>query len=505
MTPLAPLSGAKLAITTVALALATFMQVLDTTIVVVAIPTVAGNLGVSADQGTWIVTSFAVSNGISVPLTGWLMQRYGVVKTFVSAVLLFTVASFLCGISWSLESLVAFRVLQGAVSGPMIPGSQALLLSIFPPTRRGHALAIWSMTTLFAPIAGPILGGYISDTYAWQWIFLINLPVGVICAFFSWRGLAGRETPTRKIPVDKVGLALLVIWVGSLQVMLDTGKDADWFSSPQIVILALVSGITFLVWLIWEVTDDHPIVDLSLFANRNFALGTLALCLVYAVFFGNIIILPLWLQTQMAYTASWSGLVVAPSGMVAVFLTATLVRAISGIDARWTASIAIIAFAVSFSMRADLTPDASFDALILPMLVQGIAMSLFFVALVTIALRDIPPARMPVASGLSNFTRITAGSFAASLTTTLWDRREALHQSRLAETVSVFDPTLVQAMTGPSATVSGATPAQGLALWTHELVAQAYAMASIDYFWLSSWVVLVMIPVIWLARSTRNG
>ena len=210
MTPPPPLTGATLAITAIALALGTFMQVLDTTIVVVAIPTIAGNLGVSADQGTWVVTSFAVSNGVSVPLTGWLMQRYGVVKTFVASVLLFTVASFLCGISWSLDSLVFFRILQGAVSGPMIPGSQALLLSIFPANRKGSALALWSMTTLVAPIAGPVLGGYISDTYAWPWIFLINLPVGVLCAVLSWRGLTGRETPTRKIPVDKVGLALTV-------------------------------------------------------------------------------------------------------------------------------------------------------------------------------------------------------------------------------------------------------------------------------------------------------
>jgi DHA2 family multidrug resistance protein len=503
MTPHPPLTGASLAISSIALALATFMQVLDTTIVVVAIPTIAGNLGVSADQGTWVVTSFAISNGVSVPLTGWLMQRYGVVRTFVASVLLFTFASFLCGISWSLTSLVVFRVLQGAVSGPMIPGSQALLMSIFPADRRASALAIWSMTTLVAPITGPILGGYISDTYAWPWIFFINIPVGLLCAFLSWRGLAQRETPTRKIPVDRTGLALLVVWVGALQVMLDTGKDADWFASPSIVILALVAGIGFLVWLIWENTDQHPIVDLSLFANRNFALGTLALCLGYAVFFGNIVILPLWLQTQMNYTATWSGLVVAPSGFVAVVVTATLARHTSKMDARLIGSFAFVAFGCSYFMRAGLTPDASFGALVMPMLVQGIAMSLFFVSMITLSLHGVPPARVPLASGLSNFCRITAGSFSASITTTLWDRREALHQSRLTEGMSPYDQVLVQ--TSASLHSAGLNLPEGLAVITRALVSQAYAMASLDFFWLSAWLSLALIPVVWLARrATAN-
>jgi DHA2 family multidrug resistance protein len=196
--PGAPSIGLPMGIVATALALGTFMQVLDTTIANVSIPTIAGNLGVSPDQGTWVITSFAVANGISVPLTGWLMQRFGVVRTFVVSVLLFTLASFLCGIAWSLPSLIGFRILQGAVSGPMIPGSQALLLALFPPHKKGMALAVWSMTTLVAPICGPILGGFISDNYAWPWIFLINVPVGLFCAFVCWQGMKHRETPTRK-------------------------------------------------------------------------------------------------------------------------------------------------------------------------------------------------------------------------------------------------------------------------------------------------------------------
>src|SRR6267154_5085499 len=281
------LLGSRKAITAVALALGTFMQVLDTSIANVSIPTIAGNLGVSSDQGTWVITSFAVANGVSVPLTGWLMQRFGVVRTFVVSVVLFTLASLLCGLAWSLPSLIAFRVLQGGVSGPMIPGSQALLINVFGPAKRNAALAIWSLTTLIAPIAGPLLGGYISDNYVWPWIFLINVPVGVFCALLCWNNLISHETPTRKLPIDRVGLMLLFLWVGALQIMVDKGKDLDWFHSAFIVTLLGLTVIAFAAWLIWETTEEHPIVDLSLFKSRSFTLGAIALCLVYGVFFGN--------------------------------------------------------------------------------------------------------------------------------------------------------------------------------------------------------------------------
>ncbi|RZM23476.1 MAG: DHA2 family efflux MFS transporter permease subunit, partial [Sphingomonas sp.] len=306
-----PLQGGKLALVAFALALGTFMQVLDGTIANVSLPTIAGNLGVSSDNSTWIVTAFAVANGVAVPLTGWLMGRFGVVRTFCTSVFLFTIASFLCGIAWNLPSLIGFRILQGAVSGPMIPGSQALLIAIFPPDKRGTALGIWSITTLVAPIMGPILGGYISDNYHWSWIFLINVPFGLFCAATCWKGLKSRETPTRKLPIDQVGLVALVIWVGALQIVLDLGKNDDWFASERIVIATVVAAIGFVFWLIWELTDANPAVNLSLFKSRNFAIGTIAFCLGYAVFFANTLLLPLWLQTQLGYTATWAGLVAA--------------------------------------------------------------------------------------------------------------------------------------------------------------------------------------------------
>lgn len=499
-----PLGGLTLAITSVALALGTFMQVLDSTIANVSLPTIAGNLGVSSDNSTWVITSFAVANGVAVPLTGWLMGRFGVVRTFVASVALFTAASFLCGIAWSLGSLIAFRVLQGAVSGPMIPGSQALLISIFPPDRRGTALGIWSMTTLVAPVAGPILGGWICDNYHWSWIFLINLPIGIACAIVSRANLAARETPTRRLPIDGVGMALLATWVGALQIMLDLGKDEDWFNSQLIVIMAIIAGIGFLAWLIWETTDRNPAVDLSLFRNRNFALGTLAFCLGYALFFANVLILPLWLQTQLGYTATWAGLVAAPSGAVAVLLAPFVARVGGKIDARWQAAVAFAAFGVSYFMRAGFTAEATFFDFALPLAIQGIAMSVFFVAMITIQLDGVAPERIPAASGISNFARITGGSFAASIITTAWDRREALHQARLVDVVGPGHVAFDKAAAGLQHL--GASNLQAYAAITRQLTGQAYLLAATDLFWVCGWLSFAIIGVLFLTRRPKpNG
>ncbi len=497
------LTGPRLGLVAFALALGTFMMVLDTTIANVSLPTIAGNLGVSSDNSTWIVTFFAVANGISVPLTGWLMRRFGVVRTFCTSLALFTLASFLCGIAWSLPSLIAFRILQGAVSGPMMPGSQALLISVFPPDKRATALGIWSMTTLVAPIMGPILGGYISDNYHWSWIFLINVPFGIFTVAVCWTNLKTRETPTAKVPIDTIGLGLLVLWVGALQIMLDLGKNADWFNDDLILILAIVAAISFAAWLIWELTEANPIVDLSLFANRNFAIGNIAFCLGYAVFFANILLLPLWLQTQLGYTATWAGLVAAPSGAVAVLLTPLVARLAGKIDARILATVAFVGFAISYWMRSGYTTNASFYDFMLPLLVQGVAMATFFLAMLTISLDRIPPERLPSATGMSNFCRIVAGAFAASMITTAWDRREALHQARLSEAVGDNTP---YRMAADGLMRLGMDSTQAAAAITRQLVGQAYLLASTDLFRLSSYLCAVLVVVVWFCRRpTASG
>jgi DHA2 family multidrug resistance protein len=498
------LGGMALGLTAFALALGTFMQVLDGAIANVSLPTIAGNLGASTDDATWVITAFAAANGITVPLTGWLMGRFGVVRTFVVSLTLFTITSFLCGIATSLPMLVGFRLLQGGVSGPMIPGSQALLIAIFPPQKRALALGVWSVTALVGPVAGPILGGYISDNYHWGLIFLINVPVGLFSGLVTWRVLRSRETPTRKLPIDTVGLILLAIWVGGLQVVLDLGKNDDWFNSGTIVILTVIAAIAFAAWLIWELTDAHPAVDLSLLRNRNFALGTAAFSLGYALFFANNLLLPVWLQQQLGYTATWAGLVSAPSGAVAVVLTPFLTRFGVRLDARWLATLAFAAFGASYFMRAGYTTYSDFTHFTLPLLVQGVAMSAFFMSMLTISLHGVAPERVPSATGISNFARITGGSFAASIFTTAWDRRESLHQTRLADASSPFSPVFVQA--GQSLGRGGLVAHQATGAVAKQMVGQAYLLSSIELFWICGWLSFAMIGLVWLSsRPTGHG
>jgi MFS transporter, DHA2 family, multidrug resistance protein len=499
---LAPLKGSQLALGTVALSLATFMNVLDTSIANVSIPAISGDLGVSPDQGTWVITSFGVANAISLPLTGWLTRRFGQVKLFTSSVVLFVIASFLCGLAPSLSALILFRVLQGAVAGPMIPLSQSLLLASYPKDRAGVALAMWAMTTLVAPVAGPLLGGWITDNISWPWIFYINVPVGVAAALVTWGIYHKRETPTAKVPVDSVGLGLLVIWVGAMQVLLDKGKDLDWFNSWQIVTLACVAVVAFAVFLIWELTEEHPIVDLHLFGIRNFWVATLALLCAYGLFFGNVVLLPLWLQQYMGYTATLAGLVLAPVGLLAMLFTPFVGRYGDRVDARILVTISFAIFALVLFMRARFNTDATIVTLLIPTLIQGAAMAAFFIPLMSLTLSGLPPERIPAASGLSNFARITAGSFGTSITTTLWDRRATLHHAQLVERLTPSDPAAAQ--TFANLHTSGFADQQSYALLNRLVDGQAFMLSADDIFYVSGIIFIALIGLVWLARPLRS-
>jgi MFS transporter, DHA2 family, multidrug resistance protein len=500
-TTLGGIAATDRTIAAVAVALGTFMQVLDTTIANVSIPTIAGDLGVSADQGTWVITSFAVSNGIAVPLTGWFMARFGLVRTYVTALAMFTIASFLCGIAWSLPALIVFRVFQGFFSGPLVPGSQALLLNIFPPQKRSVALALWSITTLVAPIVGPILGGYISDNYSWPWIFLINLPIGILSASLCWVYLGKRDVAPKKIPIDTIGISLLIVWVGALQILLDKGKDADWFNSPEIAVLALVAFIGFGVFMLWEFYEKHPIIDLSVLKSRNFVLGMTVNSLGYALFFANLLLFPLWLQTNLSYTATWAGFVAMPSGIVAVALTPLVGKMLAKTDARYFAAMSLICFGASFFMRANLTTQASLIDFVMPALVQGAGMAMFFMSTVTIMLYGIDHNKIPQASGLSNFVRITAGSFAASVVTTFWENHAVFHQSRLVERTDIGNPLMAQAL--QSLHQAGLSMSQSLGLLARTIQIEAYAKSAFDFYWISGWLAFALLILLFFAYPTK--
>ena len=498
-----PLQGAERALGTLVLSLATFMTVLDTSIANVSIPAISGDLGVSPNQGTWVITSFAVANAIAVPLTGWLTQRFGQVRLFTASILLFVLASWLCGLAPNIESLIAFRVLQGAVAGPLIPLSQTLLLASYPPAMAGIAMALWAMTTLVAPVVGPLLGGWITDNVSWPWIFYINVPVGLLSATLTWSIYRTRDPGPRKVPFDAVGLLLVVLWIGAFQIMIDKGKELDWFGSTQIVALAIVAAVGFLYFLAWELTEKHPIVNLRLFARRNFLVGTVALSVGYGLFFGNVVLLPLWLQQWMGYTATWSGLVLAPVGLLAIVLSPWVGKNVSRLDPRKLATVAFLGFALVLWMRSNFNTNATVWVILIPTLLQGAAMAFFFIPLQAIVFTGLTPEQLPSASGMSNFVRITAGAFGTSIFTTLWDSRASLHHAQLTESLHRGNEAAMQALSRLG--TAGLSPEQAQAALNRMVDQQAYTMAATDLFYLSAILFLGLISLVWLAQPRAGA
>jgi DHA2 family multidrug resistance protein len=501
--PHPPLEGAARIWGTVALSAATFMNVLDTSIANVSLPAIAGDLGVSPNQGTWVITSFAVANAIAVPLTGWLSQRFGQVRLFTASVILFVIASWLCGLAPNMTTLIAFRILQGFVAGPMIPLSQSLLLSSYPKVLAGTAMAMWAMTTLVAPVLGPLLGGWITDNISWPWIFYINIPVGLMSASAAWMLYRKRETPTKQLPIDSVGLTLLVIWVGALQIMLDKGKELDWFHSAEVIALGVVALVGFAFFVAWELTEKHPVVDLTLFKRRNFWAGTVAISVGYGLFFGNVVLLPLWLQQFMGYTSTQAGFILAPVGLMAIVLSPWVGKNVSKIDPRRFATFAFLVFGLVLWMRSNFNTQADEATIMVPTIIQGVAMAFFFIPLMTITLSGLTPDRIPAASGLSNFVRITAGAFGTSIATTVWENRAALHHAQLSESVNLGSQATNNAMTGLAA--AGLTPDQALAQVNRLLDQQAFMLAANDVFYVSALLFLLLIPLVWMARPQMGG
>ncbi|TKC87696.1 DHA2 family efflux MFS transporter permease subunit [Trinickia terrae] len=499
-----PLTGFKFALGTFAVALATFMNVLDSSIANVAIPTLSGNLGVSIDEGTWVITLFAAANAVSIPLTGWLTQRVGQVKLFIAAILLFVVSSAACGLAPNLPVLLIARIVQGAVAGPLTPLSQALLLSSFPRHKSSSALALWAMTATVGPIAGPALGGWITDNYSWSWIFYINVPVGLFAAGVTWVLYRDRETPARKLPIDKVGLISLVAWVATLQIMLDKGKDLDWFNSPTIWVLTIVAAVSFVFFLIWELNEAKPIVDLRLFSGRNFFGGTVAISVGYAIFFANLVLLPQWIQGFLGYRAVDAGFVTAPLGIFAVLLAPVLGKFMPRWDMRVLATLAFVGFAGVFFMRSLYTTDVDAYTLVLPTLLQGIPTALFLTPLTAIILSGLPPEKIPAAAGLSNFVRVFAGAVGTSLFTNAWNDRTILHHARLAEQTSVDNPAYVGGI-GHLQTALNAGAPKATAFFEQALNAQATMLGLNDIFWISAVIFIVIVPLIWITKPGKGA
>ncbi len=499
-----PVTGITLAFMTISLALATFMQVLDSSIANVAIPTISGDLGASSSQGTWIITSFGVANAISIPITGWLAKRFGEVKLFLASTALFTFFSWCCGMSSNLEVLIFFRVMQGTVSGPLIPLSQSLLLNNYPPKQRPLALAFWAMTVVIAPVVGPILGGWISDNAAWGWIFFINVPVGIFVVLVSGKILLHRETSTVREPVDLVGLILLVFGVGALQLMLDKGREYDWFSSTEIVILAIIA-VVGLIWLvIWELTDDNPIVDVSLFKSWNFSIGCLCTSLSYLFYIGSIVLIPILLQSVYGYTATWAGLATAPVGILPLIVMPIIGKYSSKFDMRALVTFSFLVYATSFMWRAYVfEPDMGFFDVAFPQFIQGLAVACFFMPLTDITLSEVPENKMASATSLFNFSRTLAGSIGTSLVMNMWYNRESLHHERLVESITPYTQNSVEFYHKMEA--MGMSQQQTSGFLAKTITQQGFIISSNEIFWLSALAFLSMIVVIWFSKPNKDN
>jgi DHA2 family multidrug resistance protein len=472
----AAMQGVQLAVAVFILSLATFIVILDATIINVAVPHIAGTFAASPNEATWVITAYAVAEALTVPLTGWLVARFGIIRTLITSISCFAIFSVFCGIAPNLQSLVALRVLQGLSGGPLIPISQTLILRISPPKRAEMVMGLWMMTSIIAPIAGPILGGTLADTLGWRWAFYLNVPVVAICAGCSiwiFRKFESRQIRER---IDLVGLALLVIWVGCLQVMLDMGEDQDWFSSTEIRAFLGISLLGFLAFVIWELTDDFPVVDLKIFRHRAFTVSAAAMFLAFGAFFASLVLLPLWLQLGMGYTATLSGYVLAYQGALGVIAAPITAALMPRVDARILMSSGLMILSGAIFCRSGFATTIGFNQMILPQLAMGIGLPLFFVPLMTLSLKAVQKNEMASASGVINFLRTIAAAIATSIVVATWNDQSIVAHARLASVLRAPDASLSRL---ESAGLSGGQAVQALdiTIWHQAMVLAANNIA----------------------------
>ena len=481
---------------TLAVALASFMNILDTTIAVVAVPTISGNLGATPSQGSWIFTIYSVCLAVVLPLSGWISRRYGQVRVFCIALLLFTFTSWLCAIAETFNQLLLFRAFQGASGGLLVALSQSLLLMIFPAEKHGLALGIWGITSAVAPVLGPVIGGYITDNFGWPWIFLINLPVGAFSVYICWTLLPPFESETRRDPVDFVGLLLLMVGVICFQLFLDRGHELDWLASTQMRVLLVVSVLCFFLFLAWEVGEEHPVVDLSLFTYRNFVTGTALVTVLYVSFVLATVLQPIWLQTAMGYNATWAGLVLAPFGILPILLMPLVGQRLKRWDARLVISIGICIFVFAYLMLARASTETTAQYIATGRLIMGLAMPFAWMPLMLLALVGLPAEKTASATGIFNFVRMLASSMGTAVGVTLWDQRTIYHRSQLAETISADSPQYQHAMDLMAQRLPESEST--LAALDRAVTIQASTLALNDIFYLSAAGVATLAVIAWL-------
>lgn len=494
-----PLRGGMLIFAAILLASANFIAVLDMTIANVSVPNIAGSLGISSSQGTWIITSYAVAEAIVVPLTGWIAGRFGAVRTFAFAMITFGAFSAFCGFATSLEMLILGRICQGMAGGLLMPLSQTLLLRIFPKEKATQAMGLWAMTTLTAPVLGPILGGAICDTWSWPCIFFINVPLAMLCAPVIWGLLKRYETTTVKLPIDVVGLVLLVTFVGSLQLMLDLGKEHGWFESAEIIALAVIAAIGFVAFVIWELTEKHPIVDLRVFRHRGFTMSVIVLSLAFGSMFAANVLTPLWLQTNMGYTSTWAGLATAWSGVLAVVAAPFVGMRLAKVDPRRMIFIGLAWIGVITWLRASVTNDITYWQISIPLMLMGLGLPFFFVPLTALSLGSVEEHETASAAGLQNFLRTISGAFGTSVVQTVWEDKTIYNHEELAGLADQGGETVNQLM------ASGMSHDQALEYLNHLVEREAVTIATNQVMTIVALCFAISAAVIWLAPKPRRA
>lgn len=502
----------KLAFITLAAMLGTFMEVLDTTIANVAIPHIAGNLSVSTDESTWVITSYLVANAIVLPITPWLAGIIGRKRLFMICVLTFTASSFLCGIAPNLETLIIARILQGLGGGGLQPIEQAILLEAYPPDKRGLAMAFYGLVVVIAPVLGPIVGGWITDNYSWRWSFFINLPIGTLSFILIYLFIEDPPYLKKiKTSFDFIGLFLLALFLGTLQFILDKGEREDWFQSDLIIYFSIICIIAGVFFFIWEKQEKEPVVDLSLLKNWNFALSVVFITILGVVLYGSITLVPVMLQNLAGYDAFTAGLVLGVGGIggfISMFLTA---RLITKIDGKYLIMLGVVLHFISMITMSSLNLEASFFQFCIPRFIQGLSLGFLFIPISVASVAYLPKEKIGSATGIYNLMRNIGGSIGIAVVMTLLNRRAQYHQTMLVDNLHQINNSLnynihklSSFLSSKITNIPGYEKFLSYNLLGLEVQKQAYLKSFLDNFYLFSFLTLI-IGFAFLLKKTPKG
>jgi DHA2 family multidrug resistance protein len=496
--------------------MATFMEILDSSIANVSLPHIAGNLSVSQDESTWVLTSYLVSNAIVLPISGWVASKIGRKRFYMTCVALFTISSFLCGIAPSLGWLIFFRIVQGAGGGGLGPSEQAILADTFPPAKRGMAFAIYGMAVVMAPAIGPTLGGFITDNFSWRWVFFINIPVGILSLVLSNRMVT--DPPHLKVmkersgSIDFVGLALITIGLGSLEVVLDKGQEDDWFQSQFIVGFSVVAAVALTAFVLWELRVKHPIVDLRLLKSRNFAAANIMMLSLGGALYGTTVLLPLYMQSVMHYSAMQAGMALSPGGVLIICLLPIVGTLVSRVDARYMIAFGFCLLSASlFYMTTHLYEGVDFKTAVSLRLYQSVGMAFLWVPINTLVFSGVPPQKNNQASGMVNLSRNMGGDIGIAFVTTFIARRSQFHQNNLSSYTNPYNPTFLQRLNGiavgmqRTGTSSADATKRALASVYNQTVQAATTLAYLDVLKVLAVVTACMVPLLFLTQKVKPG